>query len=254
MPADHELLISRTDGELVQRLPLDPTRAYSIGRSNRCDIVLAPTSVSRRHAILVPFAGRWLLFDTGSRRGLWSPAGSVRQADLLSAGWVCVGPLALTLVRADAPDPQPAAAWDAGDPSAATILDGEEEETPNAGELLVIERPTGIAGRRSLERLVDLSTLRHATVGSDLDCDLRLAEADGVAPLHAVLFREPKAWVIVDGGAGIRCDGRSWIRKRLDATAAVELGGLALRVLRPERLEGPTAGASDARILSERGE
>jgi pSer/pThr/pTyr-binding forkhead associated (FHA) protein len=254
MPADHECLISRTDGELVRRLRLDPTRAYSIGRSNRCDIVLAPTSVSRRHALLVPFSGRWLLFDTGSRRGLWSPAGAVRQADLLSAGWVCVGPLSLTVVRADAPGAPPPGAWDGGDPSAATLTDADEEDSPSAGELLAVERPTGVADRRALERLVDLSSIRHATVGSDLDCDIRLAEADGVAPLHAVLFREPKAWVVVDGGAGIRCEGRSWIRKRLDATTAVELGGIALRVLRPERLLRTQDVASGAAILSERRE
>ena len=45
-----------------------PNRYY-IGRAPECDVVLAPRSISRRHAILDSREGRWLLTDLGSTNG-----------------------------------------------------------------------------------------------------------------------------------------------------------------------------------------
>jgi Inner membrane component of T3SS, cytoplasmic domain/Domain of unknown function (DUF1707) len=49
--------------------PLEPERAYVVGRSPGCDLVLADRAVSRRHAALRVEAGRWLISDLGSRNG-----------------------------------------------------------------------------------------------------------------------------------------------------------------------------------------
>ena len=45
-----------------------PNRYY-IGRGPECDVVLAPRSVSRRHAVLEFREGRWLMVDAGSTNG-----------------------------------------------------------------------------------------------------------------------------------------------------------------------------------------
>jgi hypothetical protein len=51
---------------------LPTTGALVVGRSSRCDVVLADPTVSRRHLELRPAGpGRWLAVDVGSLNGTW---------------------------------------------------------------------------------------------------------------------------------------------------------------------------------------
>jgi hypothetical protein len=52
-----------------KRFVLPPTGAV-IGRSRECDVVLADTNVSRRHAEIRPGGGGWLVQDLGSTNGV----------------------------------------------------------------------------------------------------------------------------------------------------------------------------------------
>lgn len=230
-----ELLIARIDGRLERRVVLDPTRAYSIGRSNRCDIPLKPRSISRRHALLVSLADRWLVLDTGSRRGLMSPEGPTRRADLSTVGWVSLGPLTLVLLDQTA----------SGDPSVA--LDSADETLPDPS----IDAPVGrLLPRHLVEpvllleqlgatgdapRVIDLNETDHATIGSDAAVEIRLPAEAGIAPLHAVLYREPRSWVVIDAGGGVLSDGRRWIRRRLEPGVEAVVGGYRLRAVQAER-------------------
>jgi len=47
------------------------SRGVSIGRAERCDVVLGDDRVSRVHAVLLRFCGAPLIIDTGSTNGLW---------------------------------------------------------------------------------------------------------------------------------------------------------------------------------------
>ena len=42
-----------------------------IGRLDDCDVVLLDRTVSRHHAALVMFGGRWFVIDHGSTNGTW---------------------------------------------------------------------------------------------------------------------------------------------------------------------------------------
>ena len=58
----------RADAVFDVRLPPAPGR-YVIGRDARCDLRLTHNSVSRRHAVLYPVDGQWMLVDLGSTNG-----------------------------------------------------------------------------------------------------------------------------------------------------------------------------------------
>jgi hypothetical protein len=65
---------------------------YVIGRSDEVDLRLDDISVSRRHALIAPGDGGWVITDLGSRNGTWlngwrlpGPA-PVRPGDLLDFG------------------------------------------------------------------------------------------------------------------------------------------------------------------------
>jgi pSer/pThr/pTyr-binding forkhead associated (FHA) protein len=51
-----------------KRLTLGPGPTV-LGRSRECDVTLADTNVSRRHAELRPQGERWLIADLGSTNG-----------------------------------------------------------------------------------------------------------------------------------------------------------------------------------------
>ena len=77
------LLVAKHDGTVVKRVSLRNRDKLAIGRSHRCDLVLTASSVSRRHALLFVHAGQWHLVDTGSRFGIQSMEGTVRQLLLI---------------------------------------------------------------------------------------------------------------------------------------------------------------------------
>jgi FHA domain/Domain of unknown function (DUF1707) len=53
-----------------------------LGRSSGCHLVLADDSVSRRHAELVAFGGRWHVRDLGSTNGTWVNGRQVGDAEV----------------------------------------------------------------------------------------------------------------------------------------------------------------------------
>lgn len=85
------------NGAVRRTFRLDPSRAYSIGRSPRCEICLPFGSVSRRHAALFCHAGVWRVLDCGSRRGVEVEGMDVHQTTLRPDRPVRIGPLWLRL-------------------------------------------------------------------------------------------------------------------------------------------------------------
>jgi len=80
-----------------KRVPI-PDRGAVIGRSRECDIVLADSNVSRRHAEIRPAGPGWAVGDLGSTNGVrvnGRPVGPepvpVRDGDRLELGTVPVG-------------------------------------------------------------------------------------------------------------------------------------------------------------------
>lgn len=65
--ATEETLLKKAKDLYYDRIT-QPGRYY-IGRAPECDVILAPRSISRRHAILDDRDGKWLLTDLGSTNG-----------------------------------------------------------------------------------------------------------------------------------------------------------------------------------------
>jgi hypothetical protein len=261
----HTLLLATSEGAVVHRQVIDAAWAYSIGRSHRCDIPLEPASISRRHAVLFHHAGSWWVADTGSQRGLATEDGPCRFAPLTEERWVGLGPLVAWIVptsnREAAADLRELprsrridfSGADAGGDSSA----GEEAIDPASPQptapLVLIE---DAAGR--LLRLLDPNGIDHATIGSDATCDIKLETpadardaASAVAPLHAILYREPRAWVLVAAQGVLSRGGERYLRMRLDSSTSAVLGAYRVRLLAAERLapEAPCAGTSTEDIL-----
>ncbi len=234
------LLIATAEGRVARRIPLDPNRAYSIGRSPRCDIALLPGSISRRHAVLFPHAGGWWTSDVGSNHGLRTPAGTTRFAPLTTESWVTIGPLVLWLLPTDEP-----ASRGEGLNHDQPVEYGPDDTVdleainPPAGEpsqLLEI----GIREGRGTRR-IDLSGVQHATIGSDLACAIRLPARPTLAPLHAVLVREPHAWALIAAQGAILSGEQRFLRKRLEPGRLVNLSSFRLRMLTSETLVAASA-------------
>lgn len=68
-----------------RRLPVAAAGAV-VGRSSDCDIVLADTNVSRRHARIFPAADGWAIEDLGSTNGLRVNGREVRAVRELRTG------------------------------------------------------------------------------------------------------------------------------------------------------------------------
>jgi hypothetical protein len=68
-----------------KRMPVGPDGAV-IGRSRDCDIVMASTDVSRRHAEITPTLAGWAIEDLGSTNGVRVNGRRVRGAEPIHAG------------------------------------------------------------------------------------------------------------------------------------------------------------------------
>ncbi|MDZ4829799.1 MAG: FHA domain-containing protein [Phycisphaerae bacterium] len=264
------LLVCTPDGTVRRRIALDSTRAYAIGRSPRCDIQLPVGSVSRRHALLFCHAGVWHVVDTGSRLGLSVGEREARRGTLVPHGTsegaidggIGIGPVVLRLGSTSngvyTPSPRSGGHWTPlnGHP-AYTDLNAESAglnartmdmptDVPAFGSAEAVSAPLSLTGRGSvrprsellliesdagLARLFDLRAVDHATIGYDPLCGIALACQAGLAPLHAVAFREPKAWVVVDAGGGVVSLGDRFRRRRLAGAVTVELGQYRLRMV-----------------------
>lgn len=246
------LLIATPEGGVVRRVPLDPAHAYWLGRSPRCDVALEPRSISRRHALLFPHGGSWWVADAGSTRGLRTAEGPTRFAPLTVERWISIGPLALWLLPTtdrsrSEPDPPAFGMAPAPDDPLNDSIDAEALSPSEAepSHLLALESTALPDAGRAAGRLIDLADVQHATVGSDVACAIRV-EGSEIAPLHAVVVREPRGWSIVGAQGAITSAHERYLRKRLEAGVVVQLGasvgGCAVRIVEPERLK-PAAQA-----------
>ena len=68
------------------RRALVPPAGGTIGRSRDCDIVLADSGVSRRHAAIRPLDDGWVLEDLGSTNGVLLNGREVRGEERLTPG------------------------------------------------------------------------------------------------------------------------------------------------------------------------
>jgi len=72
-------------------------QALVLGRSSRCDVVLADLSVSRRHARLWFRDGKWLLQDLASTNGTFVNGRLVGRCELRPGDLVVVGQVRLRI-------------------------------------------------------------------------------------------------------------------------------------------------------------
>lgn len=92
-PKDRHLLV-RINGAgrgQVRRLSPEPTR---IGRSQDCDLVISEDGVSRRHALLTPIGGTYVLEDTQSANGTFVSGQRVERHVLRDGDTLQFGPSA----------------------------------------------------------------------------------------------------------------------------------------------------------------
>jgi hypothetical protein len=66
-------------------------RELFIGRSSGCDVMLTDTSVSRRHARLIPRDGAWVLHDLSSTNGSYLNGRRVSRCQLRPGDRVALG-------------------------------------------------------------------------------------------------------------------------------------------------------------------
>lgn len=106
------LTVIGVGGTPLEPLHLDPAQgSRTIGRSARCDWVLADESVSRSHAQFVHASGAWYLIDLGSRLGTWLNGVRIeptRAAPVHAGDVLRIGPWALRIASTKLePDTKP---------------------------------------------------------------------------------------------------------------------------------------------------
>lgn len=89
-------------------IPVKPDRTIVLGRDNEhCDVVLADARVSKRHAAVIPAAGRFFLEDLGSLNGTFLNGRRLKKRGPLVAGdEILIRPFKLLFVGADHPEVQ----------------------------------------------------------------------------------------------------------------------------------------------------
>jgi pSer/pThr/pTyr-binding forkhead associated (FHA) protein len=136
--------VAKLVGDPGRRSYLLPLRAVTIGRNDRCDVVIEDDSVSRRHARICERHGRYWLADLGSMNGTYLEGDPITdERELRQGARVRLGGVSLkfTTVDADEGGPPPVPAAGSGAPPATPA-------TERAG--------SGDAGRRG-DRARDLS-------------------------------------------------------------------------------------------------
>ncbi|MFM7052111.1 MAG: FHA domain-containing protein [Planctomycetota bacterium] len=243
----NELLISTADGRTLAQGPLEPTRAYWIGRESQCDFTLGDPSVSAKHALVFCAAGRWHVADAGSLTGLETEAGPTRAAVFAADAWIKVGSVYLWLsgpippagempdgsrsdparpvklaIERDPSEPAPET-----DPAPAEVLTVSDA----AGAVHLCADLTGAAGRKA-------TGVPRILVGRAACCDLQILHPS-VDPVHCVLALGAQHWSLVDAGCedGIMIAGKRWYRKRMEPGTSVPVGDFALSVVRLARTQ-----------------
>jgi pSer/pThr/pTyr-binding forkhead associated (FHA) protein len=223
------LLVAKADGTLLAKADLSHRRVTTIGRSPRCDLVLASPTVSRRHAVLFRHAEGWRLVDVGSRQGLETEAGPARVVEMDMKSWVRIGSALLWL---DSRGAAPAVPFLPDPDEQRLLLEPDRCAEPTVTLIDSTDRP---------QRRLALTDREGLLVGSSPSCDLVIGDP-GVAPVHGLIYREMSRWVVLDAGAGeptLLVDGRRTRRHRLH-------GGAVLRVgLHRLIISGPLSGGND---------
>lgn len=81
-------------------LPDRSRRMLIVGRGSDCDVVLSDLAVSRVHAILMLYGGRWLILDRKSTNGTRVNGRRIWGTTVVEPGdRVAFGPLTFHLVR-----------------------------------------------------------------------------------------------------------------------------------------------------------
>jgi len=83
----HRVRFARVPAEGV-RLPLELVgdRAFILGRSRSCDVVLSDDTVSRSHAVLRRTAEGWSIRDLGSSNGTWVNGEPIERTRIVVPG------------------------------------------------------------------------------------------------------------------------------------------------------------------------
>jgi pSer/pThr/pTyr-binding forkhead associated (FHA) protein len=197
-----------------------------IGRSGSCDLVLADSQISRRHAAIECEDTDFVLLDLGSANGTRvGPVGQrvkrhvLREGDVVRLGHNL---LKVTLLRdADAAELKP---------------------TPTAGSNEVTAVSEVSAGRLSITFTVVLGPDKGAAyssakdrlkIGRQTSCDVRLSDP-AVSRVHATVKREPSGYAIYDenssNGIEIGTPPQRVPFAKLEPGSVVRLGSTELRV------------------------
>lgn len=254
-------VISLVDG---REYPVGPS-GLVFGRDASCDVVIASSEVSRRHAEIVPGDAGYVVTDS-STNGLFVNGERVEgmqilgRADILRIGpeefrfyadsaapdaavaqAVRAGPSnAVPMVSADQPQPVPAVETPASSGSAPSTP--TPEETPSLalrGALATLEVTSG--GLLKGEVYPVKAILAH--LGRGEHNDVVILE-ESVSDSHAKLQRRDGLWFITDVGStnGTYVAGRRIAaEERLGQTAELRLGGvkLAFKTSATEPVTGP---------------
>ena len=176
-----KIVIEKTGGndqssELVLDFELDTARSYTIGRHPSNDVQIDHASISRIHALIFHHSEKWMIADLDSTKGLSLDGERIRCTALSDEMCVTMGPARLWF--AQGPER-------AGDPprGTQTHVDVLQLETLSKDP------------KSSRKQAFCLAGFRNISVGSDLQCDIRLENPE-VKPLHAIVFRRNDQWFV----------------------------------------------------------
>ena len=235
-------LVSLVDGKEY----LVPASGLVVGRDASCDVVVAQSEVSRRHAEIAPGELGYVVRDT-SANGVFVNGERVQgsrrlaRSDVLRIGTAefrfhtdaqPVSAAAPTPVASAPAAPAAAPASVAAEPSRAAMMSQPtplampraEDPRPELATLEILNEGPLKGTRFSIR-----SALTH--VGRGAHNDVRLAD-DSVSETHAKLQRRDDGWYVVDMAStngtyvgGTRISGE----RRLEGTPDVRFGGMKMR-------------------------
>ena len=233
------ITIAKEDSVVLLRVELEAGRSYTIGREDSASIRLDAPSVSRRHAVILPFGRGWLIADVGSTSGIWNEEGRILAEQLQPGRWVCVGTGYIWFE-----DDETESDWSTSNESEAGT--DAVSRTPAGDEVLLIE-----GSFADTPRIVKLAPRRAIMIGSASGCDVTISEPE-IAPAQVAIFATKKGWQAVSTceddlltPEGVACRNASF-----DSEKAVLSGALKLtkrRVVVPDPLPvAPPGGSSSA--------
>ena len=264
------------EGEAVVELAVGARRVVVrgrpavIGRDEAADLQVVADRVSRRHLVVTPTAGGWVVEDT-SRNGSFVAGRRVTRVPVAGALTIALGDAAgapEVVVTATAPvlraapatpPPTPAPPTPAP-PTPAPPTPAPESRTVSSATRRYLEGPgAGSPAARSAEQgrlsAVHRVGVRDVRVGRDPDNDVVLDDLL-VSRHHAVLTRSPAGWALTDLGSanGTFVNGRRVTRATIGPLDAVGIGHALLHLdgdrLVERRDEGAVAFSASELVVS----